>query len=109
MCVLCMPKYTLVTFSTMNFTIRNFDFKTGHLYVKSYDKCFQYQQGKECLYTFQDGCVCDWIPTPSSAPAQVETTNEMVTWEHFMCRGIVGDIDAKQDGTFQMYLEFLDG
>ena len=29
MCVLCMPKYTLVTFSTMNFTIRNFDFKTG--------------------------------------------------------------------------------
>eukprot|EP00957_Ditylum_brightwellii_P066255 5028420-Ditylum_brightwellii.AAC.1 len=74
-----------------------FEYNTGHLYVKHYDKYFQYQHYKEHLNTLQDGCAFNWIPTPSSAPAQIKMTNGMVTWEHFMCWGIVGDIDVKQD------------
>eukprot|EP00957_Ditylum_brightwellii_P124744 9507598-Ditylum_brightwellii.AAC.1 len=58
-----------------------FDYKTGHLYVKQYDKYLQYQQDKKSLNTLRDGSECDWIPTPSSAPAQVETKDGMVTWE----------------------------
>eukprot|EP00957_Ditylum_brightwellii_P164224 12502791-Ditylum_brightwellii.AAC.1 len=63
----------------------------------SWQSWWKAMKDKEHLNMFQDGCACDGIPAPSSVPAQVETTNGMVMWEHFMCQGVVGDIDVKQD------------
>eukprot|EP00957_Ditylum_brightwellii_P064187 4869990-Ditylum_brightwellii.AAC.1 len=62
----------------------------------------------ESMIIFQNDIECDWIPTISSAPAHVVTTDGMVTWENFVCLRIVEDIKLQQDGTFQMYLNFLD-
>eukprot|EP00957_Ditylum_brightwellii_P038532 2912441-Ditylum_brightwellii.AAC.1 len=72
--------------------------------VKGDEIMGSHQEDKERLNMFRYGCACNWIPTPSSAPAQDETKDGMVTWEHFMCHGIVGDIDVKQDSTFQIQI-----
>eukprot|EP00957_Ditylum_brightwellii_P208643 15358343-Ditylum_brightwellii.AAC.1 len=66
------------------------------------------RQTTRAIAIIRDGCDCNWIPSPSSALAQVEITNGMVMWEHFTCCGIVDDNDVKQDDTFQMHLDFLD-
>eukprot|EP00957_Ditylum_brightwellii_P075957 5774115-Ditylum_brightwellii.AAC.1 len=69
-----------------------YEFSNGCLYVKQCDRYVQYNPDKENIHLIVKGKDSKWTPTDTSTPAHIHTTDGMV----------------QQDGTFQMYLDFLE-
>eukprot|EP00957_Ditylum_brightwellii_P041660 3154804-Ditylum_brightwellii.AAC.1 len=69
-----------------------YEFSDGCLYVKQCNRYVQYDPDKENIHLFVNRKDSKWTLTDTSAPAHIHTTDGMV----------------QQDGTFQMYLDFLE-
>eukprot|EP00957_Ditylum_brightwellii_P055834 4230203-Ditylum_brightwellii.AAC.1 len=68
------------------------EFSDSCLYVKQCDRYVQYSSDKENIHLFVNDKDSKWIPTDTSVPAHIHTTDDMTTIEEVDCSGVVGNV-----------------